>query len=180
MMAEQATPAPKKARRASHTLRQPASVKAFQAWLSENGAEVLASTNPYEVVRFRGEAGVSIVYRNDGTRPHKMVGQAADAWAAFCQGRTMRFNPSVPIRAKADPVVRTLLERDGNACFYCTSVFTDITPPTREHLLSRTHGGPDHIANQALACGPCNRLAGHLSLVEKVKLRDRLRFEVAA
>lgn len=171
---------PKKQRRASHTLRQPASITAFQTWLTANGAEVLVTTNPYEVVRFRGDAGVSIVYRNDGTRPHKLTGQAADAWAAFCQGRPMRFTQAVQIRAKYEPVVRTLIDRDGDACFYCSALFCEALPPTREHLLSRTHGGPDHIANQALACGPCNRRAGHLSLAEKIRLRDQLRSEVAA
>lgn len=167
--------APLRRRKNPYSLTHAASITAFKAWLTENGAEVLAPTNPYEVVRFRGEQGVSIVYRNDGGRPQRMTGQAGAAWDAYLARQPMRFVRSVPIRAKADPIIRTLQERDGNDCFYCAETFTDALPPTREHLLSRTHGGPDHIANQALACGPCNRLAGHLSLVEKVGLRDRMR-----
>jgi hypothetical protein len=44
-----------------------------------------------------------------------------------------------------------------------------------EHLLPVTAGGPSHLANYALAHRSCNEEAGTLSLVEKLRLRDRLR-----
>ncbi|MGX7709146.1 HNH endonuclease [Methylobacterium sp. Gmos1] len=173
-MTDAATPTKRRAKR-------PDEMSRFREWLTRNGAEVLAPTNPYEIVRFRGDQGVSIVYRSDTKPISRMTGQAAEALATFRAHGTMRFvDRGRTVIARAEPLVRALVERDGATCFYCDEMFTDALPPTREHLLSRTHGGPDHIANQALACEPCNRLAGHLSLVEKIRLRDRLRAERSA
>ena len=156
--------------------KQEAEIKRFREWLTANGAEVMAPTNPYEVVRFRGDQGVSVIYRSDSKPISSMTGQAAAALDAFRRRVPMRFVArSRSLIARSEPVVRALLERDGSACFYCDAPFGDDLSPTREHLLSRTHGGPDHIANQALACRPCNVAAGHLSLVEKIRLRDRTR-----
>ncbi|ACL58492.1 HNH endonuclease [Methylobacterium nodulans] len=162
--------------------KRPDEMTRFRAWLTANGAEVLAPTNPYEVVRFRGSQGVSIIYRSDTKPISRMTGQAAEALATFRRGEAMRFVPATgkTAPAKIEPIVRALLERDGPTCFYCDAPFSETLPPTREHLLSRTHSGPDHIANQALACQPCNLKAGHLSLVEKIRLRDRLRAERSA
>ncbi|WP_099952819.1 HNH endonuclease [Methylobacterium currus] len=174
VMTEASTPTKRRARRPDEMTR-------FREWLTANGAEVLAPTNEWEVVRFRGDQGVSIVYRNATKSISRMTGQAAEALATFRTGGTMRFvSRGRTVITRAEPLVRALVERDGAACFYCDESFTDALPPTREHLLSRTHGGPDHIANQALACEPCNRRAGHLSLVEKIRLRDRLRAERSA
>lgn len=169
-------------RRRTSRAKKPDEMTRFKAWLSNNGAEVLAPTNPYEVVRFRGDQGVSIIYRSEARAISKMTGQAAAALKSFRSGVPMRFVAATPRTQTWDkgPLVRTLLERDGPACFYCEEPFSDDLPPTREHLLSRTHGGPDHVANQALACQPCNLKAGHLSLVEKIRLRDRLRAERSA
>ena len=162
-------------RRSPHSLHRDRSVDCFKEWLTANGAEILSATNLYEVVRFRGDAGTSVIYSNDHGRPYKMTGQAPAAWDAFTSGQPMRFTASVEARAKRDPIVRTLLDRDGSACFYCDEPFTADVLPTREHLVSRTHGGPDHIANQFLACVSCNREAGHLSAPEKIRMRDELR-----
>jgi hypothetical protein len=142
--------------------------EAFKSWLAANGAEVLVPTNEYEVVRFRTAMGVSIIYRK-GSGVQTFTGEAGAALDAFRKGKPYRLNPPTERKVKASVVRRTLLDRDGPSCFYCGAEFYDA------RLATVAHGGPDHIANKALACADCNRQAGHLSLVEKIKLRDRLR-----
>ena len=159
----------KRARKADETVR-------FRAWLSENGAEVLEPTNPYEVIRFRTANGTSIIYRKDNGQ-QTFTGESGAALKAFREGKSYRMNRATPHKRQGDPVQRAIAERDGNSCFYCDVAFTEAVRSTIEHLVSRTHGGPDHIANKFLSCPDCNRKAGHLSAPEKIKLRDKLRAE---
>lgn len=77
-------------------LTEARSVARFRAWLTANGAEVLATTNPYEVVRFRSGAGVGIIYRNERGRPHKVAGDGGHAWAAFVRGEALDLSPAPP------------------------------------------------------------------------------------
>lgn len=77
-------------------LTQASSLKAFRSWLTANGATVMAPTSHYEVVRFRGPAGVSIIYRNENARPHKMTGDAEAAWTAFARGEALDLSPPPP------------------------------------------------------------------------------------
>ncbi|WP_411828422.1 HNH endonuclease [Pseudomonas veronii] len=69
-------------------------------------------------------------------------------------------------------VVATLRKRDGDDCFYCIRPMAR-EDMTLEHLLSLRDGGTNCYANLVLACGPCNHAAGHLAVIEKVKLRER-------
>ncbi|KAB7782413.1 hypothetical protein [Methylorubrum populi] len=77
-------------------LSQASSLAAFRKWLTANGATVMAPTSRFEVVRFRGAAGVSIIYRNENARPHKMTGEAQAAWNAFVEGRALDLSPPPP------------------------------------------------------------------------------------
>jgi hypothetical protein len=77
-------------------LTQASSLQAFRKWLTANGATVMAPTSRFEVVRFRGQAGVSIIYRNENARPHKMTGDAGAAWTAFAEGRALNLSPPPP------------------------------------------------------------------------------------
>ena len=150
--------------------------KLFKAWIAANGGEVLTTTNPYEVVRFRTNQGVCVIYRNAlGAWTSFTGAQCQDAWTAFQKGIALRLNEPTARRRKASIVVRSLIERDGPLCFYCDAIFSDDLPPTVEHLVSITHRGPDHIANKFLACGACNAEAGHRSASEKIRLRDAKR-----
>jgi len=76
-------------------------------------------------------------------------------------------------RRKKDKRIDQLKRRDGLDCFYCGRELLDDC--TIEHLLSQTDGGNDKLANLALTHVKCNGIAADLSVVEKVKLRDRLR-----
>lgn len=49
-------------------LGTPKAVKVTAAALTARGAEILAPTNPYEVIRFRTCYGVGVVYRNAAGR----------------------------------------------------------------------------------------------------------------
>lgn len=84
------------ARARAHRLDRPQSVAAFRAWLVKMGAELLAPTNPYEVVRFRSGAGLSVVYRCERTRQNSMTNQAKPAWEAFKRDRVLDLAPAVP------------------------------------------------------------------------------------
>jgi 5-methylcytosine-specific restriction endonuclease McrA len=152
----------------------------FKAWLVERGAELLISTNDYEVVRYRAGSVTSIVYRNDKNERWKYTGDAQSAWDAYkdksphyrCDVKSTRIRRTP---AQRDVQIRTIIARDGNVCFYCGDPFSDNLPPTKEHLVSRTHQGPDTIHNLFAACSRCNSEAGHLSAAEKIRMRDRKR-----
>ncbi len=65
-----------------------------------------------------------------------------------------------------------LLERDGDRCWFCDRPMgNDITI---EHLVPKSAGGRDMLANYALAHAKCNHDAGNLPLVKKIELRTRL------
>jgi hypothetical protein len=144
----------------------------FRDWLKAHGAEVLEPTNKYEVVRFATARETCVIYR--GKRGFSYTGEAQDAWDAFAANRAWdagsRQVKSTGARA---PKVRALFERDGPNCFYCHLALEE--DYTLEHLLSKIHGGINHVANLALAHRACNAEANHLSVVEKVKLRESKR-----
>jgi len=153
----------------------------FSAWVSARGGEVLVPTNEWELVRFRGNGETSIIYTSK-TGSRTFTGMAAATWEAFQKGDTTfrlagrSARPSQSSRRRTRSViVATILKRDGDVCFYCGEPFGDGRPRTKEHLVGRTHGGPDHISNLFLSCEPCNVEAGHLSAPEKIRLRDRKR-----
>ncbi len=153
--------------------KEAAELDRFKSWLVARGAELLAPTNPYEIVRYRNEGATAIIYENKKGR-RSYTGGSDSVWSAFKEGQDFRFAKRATSQGgrKRAVIVRTLIERDGNRCFYCGDPFTGELPPTREHLVPRTAGGPDHISNLFLACGPCNCEVGHRSAADKIKFRD--------
>ncbi len=142
----------------------------FSAFLTERGAEVLKPTNEWELVRFNCAAGVSIVYGNarGGTT---FTGASLAAWNAYRSGGAWSAGVAKK-RKKRSPVVQTLLDRDGDRCFYCWKAMS-ATDQSVEHIVPVAHGGPNHISNLALAHRHCNAAAGHLSAMEKIRRRER-------
>lgn len=59
-----------------------------------------------------------------------------------------------------------LLEKFGRKCAYCDK--TD-TPLEIEHVVPRAKGGTNSVSNLTLACNPCNRKKGTLSIREFLK-----------
>lgn len=150
-------------------------IEKFKTWLTARGAEVLQPTNEWEIVRFRAHGMISIIYakKNGSTT---FTGIAQTAWVEFESGASaMRFSQREPRQHRLDVIVRTLVERDGPNCFYCGAELGDDLRPTKEHLVARTAGGPDHISNIFLSCLPCNREVGHMSAPEKIRFRDQKR-----
>lgn len=145
--------------------------QAFLARLTAAGAEVLAPTSAYEVMRFRTCFGTGVVYRNDRNADRKWNGEARDARAHLERPGSGSLAPVTRNDSKFPAgTVQRLLERDGDECFFCRDPMGgDLTV---EHLVSRAHGGPNHIANLFAAHKRCNAYAGHLSAPEKIRLRE--------
>lgn len=151
---------------------KPNLLERFRAFLAERGAEIMTTTNPWEVLRVRANGGTHVLYKNSAgklTWPAELV----TAYKA-CQinGGWRAVQPGA--RRRTPVLIRTLLERDGRECFYCGDEMPD-GEETLEHLHSVTQGGSSHPSNCALAHADCNQKADHLPIVEKVKLREAMR-----
>jgi hypothetical protein len=136
----------------------------FKKRLLEAGGELLGPTNPYEVLRFRTSKGVGVIYT--GRRGETWNAEAIAARDQLGKGSLAPVK--VVGRRRDNSTVTALLERDGDACFFCGNALAgDITV---EHLVAVAHGGPNHVSNLFLAHASCNQAAGHLSAPEKVAL----------
>ena len=148
---------------------------ALQAFITERGGEVLAPASEWEVLRFKARGNVHLVSRQ--ASGHIVYsGDAAHAvhcWLAHLPWRGSDSHRGQPGKRLRSMNLRTLLERDGDACFLCGEPLGDDL--TEEHLVPLTHGGPDHLANKVLAHAACNKRMGHLSVMEKIRLRDAVR-----
>ncbi len=153
-------------------LRRPSELQnKLEAFAIAGGATVLNPTNEYEIVRFRTNQGVCVIYRAKGGGVSFSGEVAKLAYQAFKSGASWSAVKIVK-RAKRSKLEQTIIDRDGNLCFYCGS---ELEEPTLEHLLSTSHGGNNHLSNLVLACGPCNHEAANMAIVDKVKLRERKR-----
>jgi 5-methylcytosine-specific restriction endonuclease McrA len=141
----------------------------FRAALVAAGGEMLAPTNPYEILRFRSSYGVGVIYRNKRGRETWNV-EAEQAREHIAARKGSLAPVAVKGRRKDAGTVNALLIRDGAECFFCRQPLGDDV--TVEHLVAVAHGGPNHVSNLFLAHGPCNRRAGHLSAPEKIAMRD--------
>ena len=141
-------------------------VKKFEKWLSERGATVLKPTSQWELVRFKCGNETSVIYTNKLGKL-SFTGSSQVALDNFKVNGSWRAAKAATRRKKSiSPIVKTLLDRDGDLCFFCMSnLGGDVTV---EHLLSITHGGSNHISNMVLSHRLCNQKAGHLSLMEKI------------
>ena len=143
---------------------------AFVAALTAAGGEMLAPTNPYEVMRFRTSQGVGVVYTNaKGQRTWNA--QALAAKNHLDQNKGSLAPVRVHDRRKRAATYNALLIRDGGDCFFCRRELGE--DMTVEHLVAVAHGGPNHISNLFLAHEACNRRAGHMSAPEKIAMRDQ-------
>lgn len=147
----------------------------FEAWIINHGAEIRMPTNPYEIARFTTPDGIGVVYRNKKMEISDW-NQAADrAYDAWRRGDDNWRLCKKTKRPKLSHQQATIIARDGEGCWYCGQPFTDESPETTEHLVSRIHRGPDHLSNLVLSHEPCNLKAGNLSVAEKVRLREQMR-----
>lgn len=158
-------------------------VAGFAAWLAYNGAEIGIPTNGYEVIRYLAHAEgrrkpvTHIVYAKEsglltfmpGTREHyaQFIGIEGSGALTGEMGASQRKN----MRA-------AIIARDGKGCWFCGGATTSATESI-EHLVPRSKGGPDALANFVLAHKSCNHEAADMDLGDKIALRDRKRAAVA-
>ncbi len=168
-------------------------VAGFLTFVADHGGEIAQPTNPYEVVRYRAywrgtkTSAVHVVYAKESGLL-TWTGGSEGHYRAFVAGDPMGELPG-QIEAKKTPgkKARThgdrravkrqeLLARDGDGCWFCgTAMGEDCTI---EHLVPRSKGGGNSLANYALAHRQCNADAADLPLVEKIEMRTKLRARV--
>lgn len=153
--------------------------KKFEEFLQAGGAEILKTTNPWELARFKTANGICVVYQKANGKASYSNEHAHTAYTAFLERRKWTAG-EISQRIKRKTVEELLFERDGHQCFFCGLIFLTTDPadrPTLEHLLSISDGGNNHLSNLCLAHERCNKEAANLSIVEKVKLREKRRAE---
>lgn len=163
----------------------------FLNWLNRCGAEIGIPTNPYEMIRYRalsenGKPVTHVIYRRENgsiTWP----GVTASHYRLFLDGMTLPGPNAIPpsevflqtfptksaqASLRAD-TRQKLLDRDGNECWFCGKSLGDDC--TIEHLVPKSSGGRNMLANYALAHRSCNNRAGNLPLIRKIEMRHILR-----
>lgn len=156
-------------------LFDPKRVDGFKAFLTACGCDVLEPTNEWEVIRFRAGRRLNVIYRSK-RGDYSLVGDdITPALTSFRTGIEWRPVPRGKRKSgrRRANLIATLLKRDGEDCFFCGKPLgADITV---EELIPIASGGARNLANAALAHADCNKKAGHLSVVEKVRLREQMR-----
>ena len=77
--------------------------------------------------------------------------------------------------------VDRLRARDGDVCWLCAKPMDFSAKPnsakawSMEHLVCKSFGGPEDLANLVLCHPPCNRILGNRPLKKKIELRERRR-----
>ena len=77
--------------------------------------------------------------------------------------------------------VDRLRARDGDHCWLCGKHVDFAAEPNSanacsiEHLLSKSHGGPDRLENLVLCHPLCNRRLANRPLVKKIEMREKQR-----
>ena len=144
--------------------------KEFLDWLRKNGAQVLATTNPYEYARFIAQGSTQVVYT--GRRGITANGFAKKCLDDFLKGEKYLKMGSANIpRSPMAKLRNAIIQRDGTECFFCRKQIPEMEM-TVEHLLSKQNGGSDHMDNLALAHKFCNQKAGNLPLLKKIETRE--------
>jgi 5-methylcytosine-specific restriction endonuclease McrA len=154
--------------------KQPMKRPPLEEFLEPGGAEILPVTNPWELVRFKTARGTHVVYNNAKGNKAYSDNHAQDAYRAYIDGKKWIAQEKVQRRSRRY-LETAIRRRDGDDCFFCCRPFTEVNPATIEHLLAISSGGSNGLANLALAHESCNMLASDLSVVEKVKLREKMK-----
>lgn len=155
----------------------------FLDWLLTQGADVVKATNPYEFARFLARDGLHIIYR-DKRGTFNCISQdggnfATEVLAAFQRGANIAMGHAKPRRPIRHRKKAAILERDGNACFFCLKPMLDEDDMTAEHLVSKARGGPDHTDNLALAHRKCNQGVNNRPLMDKIRIHVAAQIERA-
>jgi hypothetical protein len=149
--------------------------KEFSDWLRSMGADVQATTSPYEFARFRAHGAVQIVYRRqNGAFSSGEFGM--ECLAAFTRGTSLAMGFTGPRHGVGAHLRAALVERDGDACFFCGMIMPR-EDMTIEHLVAKNKGGPDHTDNLVLAHEKCNQSAGAAPLIDKIRIHVQMQIK---
>ena len=144
-------------------------------WLREHGCEIQEPSNEYELVRFCSAIGVGVLYTGQKGLSCN-VPFVVDAISLFLSDAQWEAGKIMAKKRTSSPKrKKELLLRDGDLCFYCG--FSLKSNITEEHLVSVSQQGYNRLDNIVLAHVKCNSLAGSMSLIEKILLRDELRWK---
>lgn len=98
-----------------------------------------------------------------------LIGKAV-AKAGGKAGNIAMFEPQV---SDSQITRHALLDRDGDHCWFCGDPMGKDC--TIEHLVPKSAGGRNMLANYALAHAKCNHAAADLPLIQKIEMRARMR-----
>lgn len=145
---------------------------AFSEYVLKNGGTPLPTCMEYELARFNARGETCVIY--GGKKGIRFSGDLPlQVYKHFLAKEDKPLSGSR--RVSVDKATRAAIaERDGAACFFCGGVNFEDDTMTVEHLVSVSHGGPNHMSNYVLAHQSCNRKADRMSVFEKVQLRDEL------
>lgn len=150
-------------------------VKKIRNWIINHGGEILPGTNEYEVLRAKTNQGTLVIYTNkkgSKLKPNDPI--LLEKVISWMKNRTnVILNNCKKTRKNISSKKKSLLIRDGNACFFCGERM-DYEDMTIEHILSISHGGSNRVENLTLAHKSCNLMAGNMSVIEKINLREKL------
>jgi len=146
----------------------------FSEWLTRQGYGVRGTTNPWEVIRYKADGRVHVVYKNkrDGVT---WTGQSNAHYKASMRGVDVKVSSPVKTKTKAmrprtrKVIKARLLKRDGGRCWFCDETMGDDV--TIEHLVPISDGGSHSMANLVLAHKECNRDAGDAPIVDKLAIQ---------
>jgi len=152
----------------------PGQISKFEIWLKDQGASVLSDNMEWELVRFRGANDGTIFRKNNGQGIYFCGTYSKHAWNCFISSRSWNGRVKRGERgSRGVNLIKELISRDGDDCFYCGEDMPD-DDMSIEHLISITCGGGNHLSNLSLAHKACNVMAGNMTVVEKVRLREKL------
>ena len=149
----------------------------FMAWLERNGARGLPLANGSQVGRYDTCLGIVEVWQESDFSMGPPQGLAHDLFEVFMNGGSRYLQPA-DLTGEFSQAKKNRVLKQGHPCrcFYCNCSI-EKKDMTLEHVLPKSKGGPDHIANLVLACGPCNELMANRTIHEKMTLRDKIRAE---
>ena len=95
------------------------------------------------------------------TEPPKRTDDDGGTAAPFLRVKVKVKEPSGPRWTRAK-MYEHLLEQHGPRCQGCDRTFDDSRYLELDHNRPRSDGGPNHVTNRILLCGPCNRLKSNI------------------
>ena len=95
----------------------------FISWLLAHGSEVLAPTNPYEVLRFTTQYGVAIIFKDAAGEITKDRNGAFEVLRCFRKKRNWNGGGKRERKPRSASrrrlLVNSIAKRDGWNCMYC-------------------------------------------------------------